>query len=90
MGIGGNNMLYTLHYYNNYSESIRTNIDKPVHENHIFALHRAITENNNADATAVFVTNGRLSDKAREIAEHVGFNVVRVNEDMHMIIVAND
>ena len=60
MEIGGNNMLYTLHYDNNYSESIRTNID---------------AENAN---------------EAKEIAEHVGFNVVRVNEDMHMIIVAND
>lgn len=60
MGIGGNTMLYTLHYDNNYSESIRTNID---------------AENAN---------------EAKEIAEHVGFNVVRVNEDMHMIIVAND
>ena len=53
-------MLYTLHYDNNYSESIRTNID---------------AENAN---------------EAKEIAEQVGFNVVRVNEDMHMVIVAND
>ena len=49
-------MLYTLHYENNYSESIRTNID---------------AENAN---------------EAKEIAEHV----IRVNEDMHMVIVAND
>ena len=27
MEIGGSNMLYTLHYDNNYSESIRVNID---------------------------------------------------------------
>lgn len=53
-------MLYTLHYENNYSESIRTNID---------------AENAN---------------EAKEIAEHVGWNVIRVNEDMHMVIVAND
>ena len=53
-------MLYTLHYDNNYSESIRTNID---------------AEN---------------AKEAREIAENVGFNVVRVNEDMHMVIVTND
>lgn len=53
-------MIYTLHYEDNISKSIRTNIDA---ENGI---------------------------EAKEIAEHVGFNVVRVNEDMHMIIVAND
>ncbi|MBR4880268.1 MAG: restriction endonuclease [Clostridia bacterium] len=50
--------------------------DAHVHENYIFALHRALTENNNADATAVFVTNGRLSDKAKEIAEHFGIKLV--------------
>lgn len=53
-------MLYTLHYDNNYSESIRTNIDA---ENGI---------------------------EAKEIAEHFGWNVIRVNEDMHMVIVANN
>lgn len=54
--------------------------DKPVHENHIFALHRAITENNNADATAVFVTNGRISDKAREMAEHFDIKLIENHE----------
>ena len=53
-------MLYTLHYDNNYSESIRANIDA---ENGI---------------------------EAKEIAEHFGWHVIRVNEDMHMVIVAND
>ena len=53
-------MLYTLHYENNYSESLRTNID---------------AENAN---------------ESKEIEEHVGWNLIRVNEDMHMVIVAND
>lgn len=53
-------MIYTLHYADNISESIRTNVD--------------------ADSI----------DEAVEIVKRVGWKVVNTNEDMHMIIVAND
>lgn len=53
-------MIYTLHYEDNISKSIRTNVD--------------------ADNI----------DEAVEIVKHIGWNVVNTNEDMHMIIVAND
>ena len=60
--------------------------DKPVHENYIASLNNAhvayCIENkiNPADIMAVFVTNGRLSEKAREMADVMGVKLIENHE----------